>query len=51
MRPYNNLENKTPSDTYLRVYLVCMKVQAHSSLEAPLEYNQDQTPLTNQGLL
>ena len=23
-----------------------MKVQAHSSLEPPLEYNQDQTPLT-----
>ena len=28
-----------------------MKVQAHSSLEPPLEYNQDQTPLMNQGLL
>ena len=25
-----------------------MKVQPHSSLEPPLEYNQDQTPLTNQ---
>ena len=24
-----------------------MKVQAHSSLESPLEYNQDQTLLTN----
>ena len=26
-----------------------MKVQAHSSLEPPLEYNQDQMPLMNQG--
>ena len=25
-----------------------MKVQAHSSLELPLEYNQGQTPLMNQ---
>ena len=33
MRP-DNLENKT-------LQLVCMKVQAHSSLEPPLEYNQD----------
>ena len=28
-----------------------MKVQAHSSLEPPLEYNQDQTLLMNQGSL
>ena len=27
-----------------------MKVQAHNSLEPPLEHNQDQ-PLMNQGLL
>ena len=26
-----------------------MKVQAHSSLEPPLEYNHDQIPLMNQG--
>ena len=51
MRPSNNLENKTPSDTYRRVQLVCMKVQSHNSLEPPLEYNQDQTPLMNQGSL
>ena len=51
MRPSNNLENKTPSDIYLRVQLVRKKVQAHSSLEPPLEYNQDQMPLANQGLL
>ena len=25
--------------------------EAHRSLEPPLEYNQDQTPLTNQGSL
>ena len=30
---------------------VCKKVLAHSSLEPPLEYNQHQTTLTNQGLL
>ena len=47
MRPSNNLENKTLSDICLRVQLVCMKVQAQSSLEPPLEYNQGQTPLMN----
>ena len=51
MKPSNNLENKTPSDTYWRVQLVCKKVQAHSFLEPPLEYNQDQLPLTNKGSL
>ena len=48
MKPSNNLENKTLSDTYWRVQLVCKKIQAHSSLEPPLEYNQDQMRLTNQ---
>ena len=47
MRPSNNLENKNHSDTNLRVQLVSMKVQAHSSLESPPEYNQDQTLLTD----
>ena len=51
MRPFNNPENKTPSDTYWRVQLVCMKIQVDSSLEPPLEYNQDRMPLMNQGLL
>ena len=41
MKPSNNLENKIPSDTYWRVVLVCKKVQARSSLEPPLEHNQD----------
>ena len=45
MRLSNNLENKTRSDMYWRVELVCMKVQAQTSLEPPLEYNQDQMPL------
>ena len=27
------------------------EVQAHTSLEPPLEYNQDQMPLTNKGSL
>ena len=48
MKPSNNLEKKTPADTYS---LVCKKVQAHSFLEPPLEYNQDQMPLTNEGSL
>ena len=48
MKPSNNLENKTPSDTYSRVQLVCKRVQVHSSLEPPLKHNQDQMPLTNQ---
>ena len=51
MKPSSNLENKTPSDTYCRVQLVFKTVQSHSSLESPLEYNQDQIPLTNQGSL
>ena len=51
MRPSYNLENKTLSDTYWRVQLVCTKIEAHSSLETPSEYNQDQTLLMNQGFL
>ena len=47
----NNLENKTFSDMYWRVRLVYMEVQPHSSLEPLQEYNQNQTPLMNQGLL
>ena len=41
MKPSNNLENTTLSDTYWKVQLVCVKVQAHSSLEPPVEDNQD----------
>ena len=44
MRPFNNLENTIPSDTYWKVQLVFIKVHAHTSLDSPLEYNQDQTP-------
>ena len=50
-RTSNNLENKTLPGTYWRVQLVCIKIQAHSSLEPPLEYNWDQMPLMNQGSL
>ena len=39
MKPSDNLENKTPSDTYWRAQLICKKVQTHSSLQPPLEYN------------
>ena len=46
MRPSNNLETKTLLDRYRRIQLVCMKVQVHTSLEPPLEYNQgDQIPI------
>ena len=41
MEACNNLENEIPSDTYWRDQLVCKKVQTPSSLEPPLEYNQD----------
>ena len=51
MRPSNNLENKTLSDTYWRVQLECLKVQAHSSVEPPLKYSQDHMPLMNQGFV
>ena len=51
MRSSSNLENKTPSNTYWRVLLACMKVKVQISSEPPLESNQDQTPLMNQGLL
>ena len=51
MRPSNNLENKTPKDTYWRVQLVCVIVLAHNSLEPALEYNQEQMLLMNQGSL
>ena len=44
-------ENKTPSDKYWIVLLVCMKNQALNSLEPLLEYNQDQMSLINQSLL
>ena len=47
MKKSINLEKKVLSGTYSTVPLVCMKVQAHSSLEPPLEYNQEQTPLMN----
>ena len=48
MRPSNILDNKTPSETYWKVQLVCIKFQAQSSLEPLLKYNQDQMPLMNQ---
>ena len=51
MRPSNNMENKTLSDTYWRVHLVCMKVQAHGALEPWLSYNQNATHFMNQDLL
>ena len=41
MKPSNNLENNTPSDTFWRIQQVCKKVQSNSFLEPRLEYNQD----------
>ena len=49
MLPSNNLENKIPWDTYWRVELVGVRVQALISSKPPLEYNQDQMPLVNLG--
>ena len=40
MRPYNNLEDKIPSDIYWRVPLVCMQVHVHSFLEPLAIFNQ-----------
>ena len=51
MKPYNNLINKATSDTYRNVQLVCKKIQGHNCLEQPIEYNQDQMLLMNQGSL
>ena len=51
MRASNILEKKVPLNTYWRVQLVYVKVQAHSSLEPPLVYNQDQAPFKNQSWL
>ena len=39
MRLSNNLENKIYTETCWSVQLVCKKIQAHSSLEPPPEYN------------
>ena len=49
MRPLITLDNKTLSDLYWSVQLVYMKVQAHSFLEPPMEYNKDQMLLMSQG--
>ena len=49
MKPSNNLENKTCYDTYWRVQPICKKVPGHSSLEPPLEYNQNWMPLEEFG--
>ena len=49
MKPSSNMENKTPSDTYWTVQLVCKKLQAHRFLEP--EYNHGQMPLTKEGSL
>ena len=41
-----------PSNKTLQLCMkLCMKVQPHSSLDPPMEYNEDPTPLTNQGSL
>ena len=38
-------------DSFRQMLKSMYEVQAHSSLEPPLEYNQGQTPLINQGSL
>ena len=49
MKSSKSLENKSLFGMYWRVQLVSTKGQAHSSVEPPLEYNEDQMPLINQG--
>ena len=51
MKLFKNLEIKTTSHSYWKVQLICKKFQIQSSLEPPLEHNQDQMSLTNQSLL
>ena len=53
MRPSNNLEDSVKHilKSSASMYEVCMKVQAHRSLEPPPEYNLDQISLVNQGSL
>ena len=47
MRYSKILENKISSDTYWRAQLVYIKFQAHSCLVTPLEYSQEEAPVTN----
>ena len=49
MRPSNNLKNKIPLDILKSSASICLKVQVYSFLEPPVEYNQAQILLTNQG--
>ena len=46
MRPYNNQENMTLSENIFK-----SSASTYESSGSPLEYNQDQTPLMNQGSL
>ena len=48
MNPSNNLANKIPSDIYWKVQFLCKNILGHSSLEPPMECNQDQMPFKNQ---
>ena len=47
----NETFQQSEKQVYMKVQLVYMKVQAHSSLESLLESNQDQTSLANQDSL
>ena len=50
MRPSNNLEDSIPWYILKNLAnIIHMNVQAHSSLEPPLEHNQDETSLMSQG--
>ena len=50
MRP-SKKSGKQDSFTHILKSSASMKVQAYSSLEPPLEYNQNQMPLMNQDWL
>ena len=46
MKSSNNLENKTPLDSYWRVQLICKKVQAHSFLGLPDAFEKSRFIMT-----
>ena len=52
MKSSNNMKNKTLSDRHILKSSASMySVYTYISLDPQQEYNQDQTPLMNQGLV
>ena len=48
---HETFQQSGKQDSFRQMLKSMYEVQAHSSLEPPLEYNQGQTPLINQGSL